>query len=1673
MVLYCRVKPEDVHVLFDMLTIFTHRTVVDFSFLKDFFRNEVAAGYIAAHRKAILQHFLKMLTDQTVLHDLKVEALQLLVLPLLASTFEDPKVNNGDVVDGEIIATIMRDVLGASDAVPTYSDALRIQLLQLATLLIQYLGKELLDHRKELIKFAWNHLKSEDTTSKQWAYVNVCRFIDVYETPPKIILQVYVALLRTYQPEARKLVRTALEILTPALPKRLPESDFNKAIKWTKKIVFEEGHALPQLVHIWQLLVSPPHPNLFYSARYVFVPQIVNSLNRLALPPNCPLENRQLAVALAELIIAWDLKCRRLMRDDGKQSSAEGTTPAPPGQVKVEEAVKVEKDNDGPPAKKQKQNDSPLSASFTGESRPVPSSDSAGAGVSAVATTPSANAPATSSSTPGGESDFQLNLMMVDMVTNFLVRMALTSEPKDSSTVLSKRCISLIKTILRSWPQVKLKFSYFEKLVVPPVVQSATSTANFGSSGTMSVCLTLLLATLKEPTGNEGTFILENIAAIQKLIAPAFGAGSPEIKEQLGELLLELLRRYPPKKDSQQELQASNFYEWLKIVVSQQLKGALNEKSAPPTVNDAAKGARGRANAAVAAKKVPAKPKDGISALGVVQMVQAICSQCPKYLDHHACALLKLAQRLCRDHIQAAVAAQQHVTNARQQYEQRFPPGQDDVRKHRVMATPSIAVLNSVMGKADPEFAPNATPPQTLSESVDDSVQTLILCIELLGDHIASFAEYRKAFLQVLTLSLDKSDSMPLLVSITKLVGKWVTSAEGSAPEGGMVLTTKEKQVFLQKMSHFDRLEEVEAQPLINHHLQSMLQLHSSAKDAPTSILLSSPAQQESYRPFMMAGLLSPDPVLRQQFFEHFFSSELVSVKKGPFALLQFLLKQNWKSLERRYWIVICLDVMLSALYPSLPLELVSGTAGVLRMNTSSSKDAAAANKEAVGIEGWNILEKHDKWLESLRSRTVGDLVTPLRHLVHADVELGQHLWPTIFPIAWSMLSEAQQCALVNPLVNLLSKGYHARQLLLPPSCSVRCNVVESLLRGLLASQPVPNVSPELLAYLSKAYNTWHLVIPTAEHQVLSHQTPREDVEKWLMVLADLYEQLSEHDVRRGLHLRYVLRAETKAAIAFEIHGKIKEAQQIHFNAITRAHSGQIPRDKLCNFEMALWEGRWVNCARQLGQWPLLSEFARAVNHPDMILECAWKLADWNSANDMKNAPSVIAACESGDPATKIRQIYVALEKTKMQEVDALCKDCIQMCLHKWRSFPVLGAEAQMPLLQLFHQLVELQESAAMVAEIQRDSRAHQLPDFKPLLSTWRERLPNKWDNISVWDNILVWRNHMFSTICEQFQWAEPQQLACMHDTPWTVIKLAHTARKQSLGDVCLNALSKLSSVSTMDVQDVFEKLREQIIICYESPSEQRNGLSMINNTNLDYFSPHQKAELFTLKAQFLRGLAPASGEINRCFSHALAICDSYGQGWADWAEYCDSQFDQKPTELHYAVQAMACYLQAVYHKGSSSKLMLARVLWLLSLDDQQGTLADAFETHSKHLPPWIWLVWIPQLLTSLARPEARVLVPREREPPKSNTPNPMYPGLMRTLAAKYPQALYYTMRAFLLEKREVPSEKIAAMTPTAGFIASLQSPKPEQLPHGPIPDDLPGQSSQSETASPTLVGIL
>jgi hypothetical protein len=115
---------------------------------------------------------------------------------------------------------------------------------------------------------------------------------------------VYVALLRTCQNEYKDLVQVSLDTLVPALPKRLRYDDFVKAMKWTKKVVFEEGHTLPQLIHVWNIIVR--HASIFYPFRSHFIPQMVSSISRLGIPPNCPTEHRQVALGCVEALIGWE-----------------------------------------------------------------------------------------------------------------------------------------------------------------------------------------------------------------------------------------------------------------------------------------------------------------------------------------------------------------------------------------------------------------------------------------------------------------------------------------------------------------------------------------------------------------------------------------------------------------------------------------------------------------------------------------------------------------------------------------------------------------------------------------------------------------------------------------------------------------------------------------------------------------------------------------------------------------------------------------------------------------------------------------------------------------------------------------------------------------------------------------------------------------------------------------------------------------------------------------------------------------------------------------------------------------------------------------------------------------------------------------------------------------------
>ena len=229
--------------------------------------------------------------------------------------------------------------------------------------------------KKDIIKFAWNHIKADDSATRFWAYINICRFVASFDSPPKIIiqvrssalpclshptwrlftatprvvhhkipysiliispvqrllltlknfhtpylsypflssslpssplLQVYVALLRSFHPEGRELIRRALDTLVPVLPARLLPEDFYKVVKWTKKILADDGYSMPQLCHIWHMIIR--FSDVFYLYRSQLVPQMLNAITRIGLSANAAPEFRLVAVAVADLVISWEIK---------------------------------------------------------------------------------------------------------------------------------------------------------------------------------------------------------------------------------------------------------------------------------------------------------------------------------------------------------------------------------------------------------------------------------------------------------------------------------------------------------------------------------------------------------------------------------------------------------------------------------------------------------------------------------------------------------------------------------------------------------------------------------------------------------------------------------------------------------------------------------------------------------------------------------------------------------------------------------------------------------------------------------------------------------------------------------------------------------------------------------------------------------------------------------------------------------------------------------------------------------------------------------------------------------------------------------------------------------------------------------------------------------------------
>ena len=324
----------------------------------------------------------------------------------------------------------------------------------------------------------------------------------------------------------------------------------------------------------------------------------------------------------------------------------------------------------------------------------------------------------------------------------------------------------------------------------------------------------------------------------------------------------------------------------------------------------------------------------------------------------------------------------------------------------------------------------------------------------------------------------------------------------------------------------------------------------------------------------------------------------------------------------------------------------------------------------------------------------------------------------------------------------------------------------------------------------------------------------------------------------------------------------------------------------------------------KLQQWEVLYELARADNNNDLMLQSAWRIKDWSEKEQRDQIEAQIQSMvDVATPRRRIYEAFLALVKVpgaveRNADFTRILEDAMQLSLRKWIALPRHMSSCHIPLLQHFQQFVELQEAVQIFGSLSSTTPQNlekKSSDLKLVLQAWRDRLPNLHDDINVWSDLVAWRQNVFSAINKHYlpliqqgqgstQGSSSNTFGYrgFHEIAWIINRFAHVARKHDLLDVAQASLTRIYELPNIEISEAFLKLREEARCRLQVPDKLHDGLNLINNTNLLYFSNPQKAEFYTLKGMFYSALGDAK-EAENAFCQAVNMDMALPKAWAEW----------------------------------------------------------------------------------------------------------------------------------------------------------------------------------------------
>lgn len=819
-------------------------------------------------------------------------------------------------------------------------------------------------------------------------------------------------------------------------------------------------------------------------------------------------------------------------------------------------------------------------------------------------------------------------------------------------------------------------------------------------------------------------------------------------------------------------------------------------------------------------------------------------------------------------------------------------------------------------------------------------------------------------------------------------------------------------------------------------------------------------------------------------------------IEKTVQKRLQFVIDhQKWEPLSDRFWIKHALELLLESIeqeekltcHPKMAKFPPISTKPVM---TSARGESIHVTSTAALEKLRKIFEDHEPFLQSISSIKTCNIITSLKTLIRSNTTMVLKTWGQFFALAWNSLSNDEKPLLQIQMQKLVSIDYHSKQYTKYP------NVIQALLLGInnavlnkkrdLSTFNYLSIHPETLKFLGKSFNAWSLTLPLLEEELRFLFTTGsfdEKTEKVCHSLTELYRVLKEDDILCGIFRCCDITDHTKLVLSLEQRNNWCEAQEALKELINAFHKGNIKK-KVSHTELQLWEDHWIICSKKLQQWDELTKFSQSApgTHGYFNLECLWKNGQWAQMKELFQKNQSLE-----NQLMKFYHISYLIMQDKESDAGDVFAISQQLALQRWCALPSFICGNHTSMLQCFQQLYELNESASLLNDTKRPLTTHELKGF---LTTWRDRLPNKYEDITVWNDIFTWRCHLLKKAIERFDQKEEyshHRALLLNETIWSLHKFAKIARKQNFIEPALKMLAetgKLLPTLTSETSEVFVRIIEVI----KSLMKDRRYNDVLDYIESDTIANTkiktiQKMEILRLRGEvfstcgrydesyqtFAQSISYFPQE--QKFISSVTSTPAWGKSFFQWALVLDKLFVEKwnsptrhqrqkqnstkhPTQsmtaLEFAENCVAAYLLAIRYSGGATnhqtiqasgatvRQYIGRVLWLLSYDEpasndktKGGSNVDyplhrVAEKCINDIPAWMWIPWHQQLFTMLHRRECEASIAKQ---------------LLKAVLYNFPQAAFHTFRSFVHDLRELLSGISKKCQPTATSTAGSTNP--------------------------------